>query len=70
MSQFFNNDDIQKAINKVVSLGLDNFMFQEPSSNGHRTSSERCTSSKHCTSSKRRSCCTKQRTCNKKCTML
>ena len=44
MSQFFNNDDIQKAINKVVSLGLDNFMFQEPSSNKHCTSSKRCTS--------------------------
>lgn len=66
MSLLF-NDDIQKAINKVVSLGLDNFMFQEPSST-KKHSDDNCRTSCHerRTSSHRRSCCTKQRTCNKK----
>ena len=78
MSLLFNNDDIQKAINKVVSLGLDNFMFQEPSStkkhsdddrrtarHERRTSSDRCPCCKKQHTSDKKRTCQKRRTCSK-----
>ena len=77
MSLLF-NDDIQKAINKVVSLGIDNFMFQEPSStkkhsdddrrtarHERRTSSDRCPCCKKRHTSDKKRTCQKRRTCSK-----
>ncbi len=81
MSLLF-NDDIQKAINKVVSLGIDNFMFQEPSSTKKHSDDDRrtarherrgqaaiehkCPCCKKRHTSDKKRTCQKRRTCSKK----